>query len=106
MKITLYPAPVLRQRARPVDFKKTSFRDLKSLTDRMTAVMIKADGVGIAAPQIGVSLRIFILAPAAIGGDDPVVFINPRNMRISGVKIEDREGFLSLPGLWHHVVRK
>lgn len=60
--VRLYGDPVLRRRARPV----TVFdQDLRSLVDDMIETMIDADGVGLAAPQIGVSKRVFVVAGAA-----------------------------------------
>lgn len=92
------PAPVLRQRAAAVDkiSKKTNF-----LIDDMIRVMKMANGVGLAAPQLGVSQRIIAVAPA---GYRPTAFINPVVIKAEGEQI-GQEGCLSIPGLYGDVKR-
>ncbi len=92
------PAEILRQVAKPVEkiTKRTNF-----LIDEMVGIMKKANGAGIAAPQVGQSQRIIIIAP-----DDykPTALINPRLIRGEGEQI-GQEGCLSIPGLYGDVKR-
>ncbi|CAN1484777.1 Def N-formylmethionyl-tRNA deformylase [Fimbriimonadaceae bacterium] len=92
------PADVLRAVAAPVPkiTKKTQF-----LIDDMVRIMKKASGIGLAAPQVGVSSRLIVIAP-----DDmkPMALINPRVIREEGEQI-GQEGCLSIPGLYGDVIR-
>jgi len=81
----------LRKKSRTVD--KIDKRILMLLDD-MLDTMYHADGVGIAAPQVGVLKRVIIIDI----GDGPIEFINPEIIEQSGEQI-DNEGCLSVPGL-------
>ena len=89
--------PVLNRRSRPVE--KFDQR-LHELVDDMVETMYEGDGVGLAAPQIGVLRRIFVMDV----GEGPVAFINPEIMEEDGEQ-EGPEGCLSLPGLFGIVSR-
>jgi peptide deformylase len=89
--------PVLRQKAKRVSQVD---KPLQRLIDDMIETMRAAPGVGLAAPQIGVPLRL-----AVIEVDDQVtVLINPEIIRLLGEHELD-EGCLSVPGFWGQVVR-
>jgi peptide deformylase len=89
--IKLFGAPVLRTPAEPVvDFDL----ELRNLVKDLTDTMIDAPGVGLAAPQIGVSLRVFTYHV----DDEPGHLINPV-LKLEGEEEEDDEGCLSIPGL-------
>ena len=89
--IRLFGDPVLRTPAEPVtDFDL----ELRNLVRDLTETMLDAPGVGLAAPQIGVSLRVF----AYHVDDEPGHLINPV-LALDGECEEDDEGCLSLPGL-------
>lgn len=92
------PAPVLRQKALPIEklTKKTVL-----LADDMLRIMRRANGVGLAAPQIGILQRLIVIAP-----DDmrPTALINPRIVKMEGEQI-GQEGCLSIPGLYGDVKR-
>ena len=89
--------PVLRQKARRVSQVD---RTLQKLIDDMIETMKKAPGVGLAAPQVGVPLRL-----AVIDVDDKItVILNPEIIKSSG-EIELDEGCLSVPGFWGQVSR-
>lgn len=92
------PAEVLRQKAREVTkiSKKT-----RQLADDMTRIMKQANGVGLAAPQIGVLDRVIVIAPH---GMKPTALINPEITRMEGEQI-GQEGCLSIPGLYGDVKR-
>lgn len=97
-----YPDPRLRKVADPVDVVDDETR---RLVDDMAETMYAAPGVGLAAPQIGVSKRIFIMDCAK--EDEPSdlrVFINPEILERSG-EITWEEGCLSFPGAREEITR-
>lgn len=97
--IVKYPAPVLRKKATPV---ARLTPDIEALIDQMMASLKWWNGLGIAAPQVGVPLRLFILAPP----DQPVrVVLNPRILERSAEQVVDLEGCLSVPALYGKVKR-
>lgn len=95
--IRLFGDPVLRTPADPVrDFDK----ELRRLVTDLSETMVDADGAGLAAPQIGVGLRVFTY------NVDGVVdhLINP-TVELSDEEQDDEEGCLSFPGLVYEVTR-
>ena len=93
--IMKYGDTALQQRTRNV-VEVTS--ETQSLIDDMVETMYAAPGVGLAAPQIGVSLRIFVADPSSGHREDGlIVMINPEIVEQDGVQTEE-EGCLSLPG--------
>jgi len=104
--ITTFPEEVLRQDAEPVEvFDK----DLAKLIDDMVDTMREAPGVGLAAPQIGISKRI-IVVEFGDEADETVpnqlyVMINPEIIKESNEKIPGIEGCLSVPGVVGNVDR-
>jgi peptide deformylase len=94
-------APVLRQQAKDVD----RFNDeLRVLADRMFETMYQASGQGLAAPQIGRSVRLAVV-DVPPGGPDRHVLVNPRILSASERTAAEIEGCLSIPGV-HDVVRR
>ena len=92
-QIRQYPDPALRMQARDVE----QFDDaLRQLVERMTALMVDAHGVGLAATQVGVLQRVFVYQ---VGDDDPRVIVNPRITQSSSEVETDDEGCLSLRGV-------
>jgi peptide deformylase len=90
--------PVLRQKAETV----TRFNEpLQALVDNLFDTMIAHDGVGLAAPQIGVSLRVFV----ARSGTRDYVFINPKIRPVGDEMNTMVEGCLSLPAIFGEVRR-
>jgi peptide deformylase len=102
LKIVTWPNPILDAPANPV----TSFDDdLKKLVNNMFETMYSAPGVGLAAVQVGVPQRLFVMDCS--GGKDPaqrVVMINPEVIGIEG-KQDGEEGCLSFPGIFFKVER-
>ena len=92
LNIVTYPDKILRKKNEEV---KVINQDIKNLVLDMIETMQKADGVGIAAPQVGVNKKIIIVHWQ---GDD-YVFINPKIIKKSFLKYTDKEGCLSFPGL-------
>jgi peptide deformylase len=101
-EIRKYPDPVLRKKAAPV---KTIDDDLRRLVDDMVDTMYAEPGVGLAAPQIGVSLRLLVTDITV--GEKPdalIVLVNPKIVSASGRVIEE-EGCLSVPDIRAEIPR-
>jgi peptide deformylase len=100
MEIVRYPDPVLRRKAIPIE---PDHDGLDALVVTMLEVMKEANGVGLAAPQVGQSLRLFV---ASESGDpaEAMVCVNPR-IEAFGTMVELEEGCLSLPGIQAKVQR-
>src|SRR3990172_5162008 len=94
-KITHYPARVLAGRAEPVEVIDENIR---RLVDKMTEIMLKNKGVGLAAPQAGVALRLFIISLDGTA-ENVRVYVNPRVTPIGELDTID-EGSLSVPGAY------
>jgi peptide deformylase len=92
LEIAIYPNPVLRKKADPVERIDDSIR---ALLDEMADVMYQKDGVGLAAPQVGISKRIFV----ADIGDGLINLINPKIGQRNGEEKAVEEGCLSFPGI-------
>ena len=100
LKIRTYPDPVLKKKAVPAtDFGPAT----QKLFDDMIETMHTADGVGLAAPQIGISQQIFIACPTMRRGEEHVM-VNAVIEKKSGSKVAS-EGCLSLPGISGEIVR-
>ena len=106
--IVTYDDEVLRQKAEPVESNNEKFQ---IFIDDMFETMYNANGIGLAAPQIGVSKRIFVIDADSILDKEeeelygPVAFINPEILSTSGEDILMEEGCLSLPELNDKVKR-
>ena len=100
LSIVLYPDPRLKRMSQPV----TQFDlDLRDLAGQMLQLMREAKGVGLAAPQIGKNIRLFVMNPTGEAGDDHV-YVNPVLSDADGQE-EAEEGCLSLPDIHVKVVR-
>ncbi|MBI1974707.1 MAG: peptide deformylase [Candidatus Zambryskibacteria bacterium] len=98
-------APVLRKKAKAVSVKDIGSKKIRSVVERMRAAMhAEEDGVAIAAPQIGESLRIFVVNGKIFSSED-LVFINPEIIKFSKKKRGMEEGCLSLRWLYGQVRR-
>ncbi|WP_238915490.1 peptide deformylase [Clostridium sp. YIM B02555] len=95
--IRKYGDDVLRKKCREID--KIDDR-LLTLIEDMKETMYEADGVGLAAPQVGILKRLFVVDI----GEGALVFINPEILETSGTQT-DEEGCLSLPGKTEEVTR-
>jgi peptide deformylase len=101
LKIIKNPNPILRKKSTLVDLKKINEKDFKILIDDMKETMLKKDGVGLAAPQIGKNKRIITVNTK----DGVIAMINPRILNKSFLKEWDEEGCLSVPGIYGKVKR-
>ena len=99
---------VLRKEAEEID---KDYPNLQTLIADMFETMYHADGVGLAAPQIGLSIRLLVISLKALHEDDPelakfnVVMINPVMLEMSEEEVEGYEGCLSIPGISEKVYR-
>jgi peptide deformylase len=100
--ILRHGAPELRCQAQPVE---TLSADVQELIDDLIETMHHAPGIGLAAPQVGVSRRVFVIdVSAGARPSDLLVLVNPRFTERQGLQFEE-EGCLSLPGLAATVAR-
>ena len=100
LQIIQYPDPRLKKVSQPVEKFDD---DLKALAARMLQLMRDARGVGLAAPQVGQNIRMFVMNHTGDPADDRV-YVNPELSEAEGSE-ESEEGCLSLPGLNVRVVR-
>ena len=102
LEIKTYPNPILAQKAKAVE----TFDDkLHRLLDDMAETMYDAPGVGLAAPQVGVSLRVIVVdASPQVEGSKLLKLVNPKIVSAEG-KAVCEEGCLSVPGFTSEVVR-
>lgn len=103
LEISQLGHPVLRSKAQPI--ANSQAFDIQDLIDNLIATVTRANGVGIAAPQVSVAQRLFIIASrpnlryphAPIM--EPTAMINPRITGYSDQVVKDWEGCLSIPGI-------
>jgi len=105
--IVMYGDPVLRQKAKDIE----QGVDISSLVEDMYETMHAANGVGLAAPQIGKSLRLFVIDGRVIEEEPGMenfkkVFVNPEMIEEIGTPWEYEEGCLSIPNIREKISRK
>ncbi len=104
LKIVLYPDPVLLTIGKPVGEEEFN-ADLERTVADMFETMRIAGGGGLAAPQVGISKRFFVMdIPDEEGRGNPLAFFNPEIIGVEGEQTGD-EGCLSFPGLYQQVRR-
>ncbi|MFM7346078.1 MAG: peptide deformylase [Tagaea sp.] len=102
-EVLVAPDPRLKVKARKVETFDDEFR---TLLDDMVETMYAAKGIGLAAPQIGVSLRAIVMDLAREGEDPaPRKFVNPEIVWASEEEVPCEEGCLSVPGQYAEVTR-
>lgn len=94
LRIVFHPDPVLRKRCEKIE---RFDEQLAALAQRMQFLLNEADGVGLAAPQVGVPIRMFICSPTD-EPEDNAVWVNPVLSDLQGA-VETDEGCLSIPGV-------
>ncbi len=105
LEIVTYPQPVLLSVGKPVG-EEVFGSELNKLVEDMFETMYDSQGVGLAAPQIAESLRLFVMDCS--GGEDTesrIAVINPEVVRVEGEQYGD-EGCLSFPGIYTKVQRE
>jgi peptide deformylase len=100
LQVICYPDPRLKEICTPIDEVDA---DVIALVHRMAELMFAANGVGLAASQVGVTVRLFIASPT-FDADDLHVYINPRIVEKTGAANEE-EGCLSFPNIFCKVKR-
>jgi peptide deformylase len=103
LRITKHGERVLKTACPPVDYEALK-AELPGLLKSMWSTMNAARGVGLAAPQIGRSLRLAIIDVRPEGKSDRIVLINPEIVSREG-ELNDEEGCLSLPGIYSKLKR-
>lgn len=107
LPIVTYNDPILRVKGEPI----TEFtEEIKQFIEDLFETMYNSDGVGLAAPQVGVSLQVFVLdADNMMDEEDelpgPMAFINPKIVEKKGRQIPLDEGCLSIPEVTDKVLR-
>jgi peptide deformylase len=105
LKVVAYGHPLLRKESEDID---KDYPNLDKLIEDMFETMKESSGVGLAAPQIGLNINLFIIDTTVIKDNkNPVkkVFINPEIIEFTGDKYPYEEGCLSIPQIREEVVR-
>lgn len=103
MPILMPPQGILRAKARPVAALDAD--RVRDLAPRMLATMYAAPGIGLAAPQVGVGLRLAVIDLMPDEKPAPMHLVNPEIIRLSEEMAQREEGCLSLPGQYADVIR-
>ena len=113
--IRIYGDPILREKSQPVEETTAA---LRRLAEDMIDTMIEAEGIGLAAPQVGETVRLYVVnlgaispelfldcrGPSLEGDPDHLALVNPRVVKQEGAQTGD-EGCLSFPDLFEKVTR-
>jgi len=109
LPVTVYGDPILRGETKNVE---RDYAGLNELIENMFQTMYQAEGVGLAAPQVGLLLRLFVVDGSPAAHDDEVelkefkkVFINPKILQVAEEEVIMEEGCLSLPNIHENVSR-
>ena len=108
LKVARLGHPVLRTLARPLEESQIKSQVIQKLIDDMIETMYEYQGIGLAAPQIYESFRIFVAgveSKSEAGELSTTVFINPEVVPLDSSKVEDWEGCLSIPDMRGRVLR-
>jgi peptide deformylase len=109
LPIVAYGTPVLKQKAADIS---SDYPELNQLISNMYETMYQASGVGLAAPQVGLAIRLFIIDASPFADEEPAlkgmkkVFINAQILEEGGDSWSVNEGCLSIPGIREDIVRK
>ncbi|MGC8765820.1 MAG: peptide deformylase [Brevinematia bacterium] len=102
LEVVTYGNPVLRKKAEEVS---RIDKEVLSIIEDMKETLAAQKGVGLAAPQVGIPKRIFIVDLPQEKGSRKIVLLNPKIIFYSKDKIEEEEGCLSFPEVWGNVTR-
>lgn len=101
LPIVKIPNKILRKVSRDVKKEKMDSSDFRELCDNMAFTMVEKDGVGLAAPQVGLNIRLISVNTK----DGPIIMINPKIIKKSLLKEWGEEGCLSVPETFGKVKR-
>lgn len=101
LKILTQPNPILRKKSAEISPETITGREFKNLILSMGKTMLKTDGVGLAAPQIGKNIRLVVINSK----DGVFCLINPKLIKKSWARELGEEGCLSIPGVFGKVKR-
>ena len=105
----LYGQSVLRKVAEPIE---KNYPELQTLIANMFETMYQSDGVGLAAPQVGLGIRLAVIDASPLADEHPeledskLILINPHIVSFEGDEVSMEEGCLSLPGIHETVTRR
>lgn len=107
LDVTFEPSPILHKKGRDLTVAELSTPEFKKLVKDMTETMYVKDGVGIAAPQVGESLQLCVIAKkfSPMNKNEDLVLVNPIWKKTSISKAWDVEGCLSVPEIYGEVKR-
>ncbi len=109
LPVYAYGTKILREKSNQVE---TNYTGLHELIANMFETMHNTEGIGLAAPQIGLSIKLFVVDASPLDDqknnlkDFKKVFINPKIIKEEGEKCNYKEGCLSIPGIQEEVMRK
>ncbi|AFJ90622.1 peptide deformylase [Blattabacterium sp. (Blaberus giganteus)] len=111
LPIIFYGNPILRKKCLDIDFSSGENRKkINQLIQNMFETIHKVKGIGLAAPQIGKNIRLFIVKTPYLNGENisnyKEVFINAKILKIHGKEYKFNEGCLSIPGIMGYIKRK
>ncbi|MFA6428036.1 MAG: peptide deformylase [Candidatus Buchananbacteria bacterium] len=99
LKIITLPNPILRQTAKELTAAEINSAAIQQLIKEMVPAMIKADGVGLAAPQVAQSVSLVVINRQHLDQTaEPLILLNPKITKKSFRKVVGEEGCLSVPG--------
>ena len=99
LKIITHPNPILRKKAKAIAVPVSG--EIVNLAKEMFELMINSQGIGLAAPQVGISKRLVVIAHQ----NEPLILFNPRIVKKSLKKEINEEGCLSIPDVFGNVKR-
>lgn len=109
LPIVAFGNPVLKQKAQDIS---ADYPNLNDLISNMFQTMYTANGVGLAAPQVGLSIRLFVIDATPFADEEPLLkgykkaFINAQILEETGDTWSFNEGCLSIPGIREDVIRQ
>jgi len=101
LKVITYENPILHKKSKKLSKGELKSTHIQTLAKEMVKAMIKSDGVGLAAPQIGESICLIVVKNFG----EPIVLANPEIYKKSWKKETAEEGCLSIPGFYCQVKR-
>jgi peptide deformylase len=101
LKILTLPAKSLRKKSEAVDENRVAIKELENLSADLEETMIKKEGIGLAAPQVGENIRLIVVNTKK----GPIIMFNPKIMKKSWLKEWGEEGCLSVPLVFGDVKR-